>query len=121
MEEEGAVWPRLALLAKIDFGARSTVLCAILAAAAPHRGPRALGTGWNAGLSQQIGAWSPREEDRSDDRQVSPLTVHAPKQRIDTPNSFLNCSGDAGLIPGLGRSPTEGNDNPLQYLAWKIS
>ena len=26
------------------------------------------------------------------------------------------CSaGDWGLIPGLGRSPGEGNDNPLQY------
>ena len=24
-------------------------------------------------------------------------------------------AGDAGLIPGLGRSPGEGNDNPLQY------
>ena len=24
-------------------------------------------------------------------------------------------TGDAGLIPGLGRSPGEGNDNPLQY------
>ena len=24
-------------------------------------------------------------------------------------------SGDASLIPGLGRSPGEGNDNPLQY------
>ena len=23
--------------------------------------------------------------------------------------------GDRGLIPGLGRSPGEGNDNPLQY------
>ena len=23
--------------------------------------------------------------------------------------------GDLGLIPGLGRSPGEGNDNPLQY------
>ena len=23
--------------------------------------------------------------------------------------------GDAGSIPGLGRSPGEGNDNPLQY------
>ena len=27
---------------------------------------------------------------------------------------------DPGSIPGLGRSPEEGNDNPLQYLAWKI-
>ena len=24
-------------------------------------------------------------------------------------------SGDTGSIPGLGRSPGEGNDNPLQY------
>ena len=24
-------------------------------------------------------------------------------------------AGDPGLIPGLGRSPGEGNDNPLQY------
>ena len=24
-------------------------------------------------------------------------------------------AGDPGSIPGLGRSPGEGNDNPLQY------
>ena len=24
-------------------------------------------------------------------------------------------AGDVSLIPGLGRSPAEGNDNPLQY------
>ena len=24
-------------------------------------------------------------------------------------------AGDASLIPGVGRSPGEGNDNPLQY------
>ena len=24
-------------------------------------------------------------------------------------------AGDVGLIPGSGRSPGEGNDNPLQY------
>ena len=24
-------------------------------------------------------------------------------------------AGDAGLIPGLGKSPGEGNGNPLQY------
>ena len=24
-------------------------------------------------------------------------------------------AGDLGLIPGVGRSPGEGNDNPLQY------
>ena len=27
-------------------------------------------------------------------------------------------AGDVGLIPGLGRIPGEGNDNPL--LAWEI-
>ena len=31
------------------------------------------------------------------------------------------CSaGDLGSIPGLGRSPGEGNVYPLQYLAWRI-
>ena len=29
-------------------------------------------------------------------------------------NAFAN-SGDSGLIPGSGRSPGEGNGNPLQY------
>ena len=29
-------------------------------------------------------------------------------------------AGDLGSIPGLGRSPGEGNDNPLQYSYWKI-
>ena len=28
--------------------------------------------------------------------------------------------GDPGSIPGSGRSPGEGNDNLLQFLAWKI-
>ena len=28
-------------------------------------------------------------------------------------------AGDS--IPGLGGSPGEGNANPLQYLAWRIS
>ena len=29
-------------------------------------------------------------------------------------------AGDPGSIPGLGRSPGEGNGNWLQYFAWKI-
>ena len=29
-------------------------------------------------------------------------------------------AGDQGSIPGLRRSPGEGNGNPLQYLAWRI-
>ena len=28
-------------------------------------------------------------------------------------------AGDAGLIPGSGRSPEEGNGNPLQYSSMK--
>ena len=28
---------------------------------------------------------------------------------------FARNAGDPGLIPGLGRSPGEGNGNPLQY------
>ena len=29
-------------------------------------------------------------------------------------------AGDVGLIAGSGRSPGEGNGNPLQYFAWEI-
>ena len=29
-------------------------------------------------------------------------------------------AGDQGLIPELGKSPREGNGNPLQYSAWEI-
>ena len=29
-------------------------------------------------------------------------------------------AGDEGLIPGLGRSPEEGNNNPFSILAWRI-
>ena len=33
----------------------------------------------------------------------------------------MQCNaGDAGLIPGLGRSPGEENGNLLRILAWKI-
>ena len=28
--------------------------------------------------------------------------------------------GNADWIPGSGRLPGEGNDNPLQYSAWRI-
>ena len=30
-------------------------------------------------------------------------------------NTYVALLGDSGLIPGLGRSPGEGNRNPLQY------
>ena len=34
--------------------------------------------------------------------------------------SVVYNAGDPGLIPGSGRSPGEGNGNPLQDIAWKI-
>ena len=30
-------------------------------------------------------------------------------------------TGDAGLTPGLGRSPGKGQYSPLQYSSWRIS
>ena len=37
----------------------------------------------------------------------------------DSKESACN-AGDLGSIPGSGRSPGEGNGNPLQILAWRI-
>ena len=37
----------------------------------------------------------------------------------DSKESACN-AGDLGSIPGLGRSPGEGNGNPLQFFAWEI-
>ena len=34
---------------------------------------------------------------------------------VQKPPANAGDSGDAVLIPGLGRSPGEGNGNPLQY------
>ena len=34
---------------------------------------------------------------------------------VKNPPANAGDSGDAVLIPGLGRSPGEGNGNPLQY------
>ena len=38
-----------------------------------------------------------------------------PWNKIDGNNLIIENTGDAGLIPGSGRSPGEGNGNPLQY------
>ena len=44
--------------------------------------------------------------------QVEPLVAF----RGDSVGKESTCnSGDLGSIPGSGRSPGEGNDNPLQY------
>ena len=41
-------------------------------------------------------------------------TLGTSKYGSDSKESACN-AGDPGLIPGLGRSPGEGNSNPLQY------
>ena len=38
---------------------------------------------------------------------------------LDSRESACN-AGDPGSIPGSGRSPGEGNSNPLQYSCWRI-
>ena len=34
---------------------------------------------------------------------------------VKNPSANAGDAGDVSLIPGLGRSPGEGNGNPLQY------
>ena len=41
--------------------------------------------------------------------------LHAKKLGFTGGSEFVCNAGDAGSIPGLGRSPGEGNGNPLQY------
>ena len=45
---------------------------------------------------------------------ISALTIKRDPGSSDGKVSACNV-GDLGLIPGLGRSPGEGNGNPLQY------
>ena len=48
--------------------------------------------------------------------QLMPLIVHLKDFPSGSASKESACNaGDAGSIPGLGRSPGEGNGNPLQY------
>ena len=38
---------------------------------------------------------------------------------VKNPPANAGDAGDMGSIPGLGRSPGEGNGNPLQYSCWE--
>ena len=40
---------------------------------------------------------------------------------VKNPPAKAGDAGDAGLIPGSGRSPVGGHGNPPQYSCWKIS
>ena len=46
------------------------------------------------------------------------LTVDFPDGAVV--KNLLADTGDVGLIPGLGKSPGEGNGNPLGIFAWRI-
>ena len=48
------------------------------------------------------------------DKQYSPIVGHGFPGGSDFKASASN-AGDLGSIPGSGRSPGEGNGNPLQY------
>ena len=39
---------------------------------------------------------------------------------VKNPSASAGDLGDTGSIPGWGRSPGEGNGNPLNTLAWGI-
>ena len=41
-------------------------------------------------------------------------------QWVKNPPVNAGDTRDVGLIPGSGRSPRGGHDNPLQYSAWRI-
>ena len=47
-------------------------------------------------------------------KRYHPMVVQDFPSGSDSKASAYNV-GDLGLIPGLGRSPREGNGNPLQY------
>lgn len=80
--------PRLALVAEVGSRARGTGLCTVLTAATPHRGPRAFGTGGDAGLSPQIRAWKPREEGRSGGQHVSLIPRERPCRELALAAAF---------------------------------
>ena len=51
----------------------------------------------------------------------SQLVSHMQSFLIGSDGKESACNvGDLAFIPGSGRSPGEGNDYTLQYLAWRI-
>ena len=49
------------------------------------------------------------------------LHIHCISDAIQPSHPLMPSSpGDVGSIPGLGRSPGEGNGNPPNILAWRI-
>ena len=70
-----------------------------------------------AGQSKKFGFyWGRKEESLEGFEQYYDLTRLSGSPVVKNPPAN---AGDLGWIPGLGRSPGEGNGNPLQILAWK--
>ena len=59
-------------------------------------------------MPDSIGTKSNKREERVISLDFQPLLWLSGEE-------FSCNAGDASLIPGLGKSPGEGNDNPLQY------
>ena len=57
-----------------------------------------------------------REDPLEKDRLPTPVFLGFPGGSAG--KEFACNVGDLGLIPGLGRSPVEGNGYPLQYSFW---
>ena len=54
---------------------------------------------------------------------IFPLVLSLVAQSVKNlpPMETAYNAGDLALIPGLGRSPGEGNRNPLHILGWEIT
>ena len=53
--------------------------------------------------------------DQESGSECIPFGIHMDFPRVSVVNNLPANAEDAGLIPGSGRSPGGGNDNPLQY------
>ena len=53
-------------------------------------------------------------------RRRIPATTEESVKNLPAMQETACNAGDRVSIPGLGRSPGEGNGNPLQILAWEI-
>ena len=73
-------------------------------------------SGWENSMDR--GAWQATTLDTS--KSWTRLSDYALNRLSSKKNPPAN-AGDVGSVPELGRSPGEGNGNPLRILVWEIS
>ena len=73
-------------------------------------------SGWENSMDR--GAWQATTLDTS--KSWTRLSDYALNRLSSKKNPPAN-AGDMGSVPELGRSPGEGNGNPLRILVWEIS